>query len=59
MVYLLTFVTMVLTLRRMSQRKKLEKMKGSVNTEAGYELGRGYKQRQKYMPLAEDSPSFR
>jgi len=61
-VYFLTFIVTVLTLRRASQKKKMNKMRDSMNMEAGYdrvELGGVYKQGRRYMPLAGESPSLR
>jgi len=61
-VYLLTFVVTILMLRRASHKKKLSKVRESMNMEAGYdrvELGSVYKQGRRYMPLAGESPSLR
>ncbi|KAE8449032.1 hypothetical protein EG329_008620 [Mollisiaceae sp. DMI_Dod_QoI] len=60
--YLLTFIITILMLRRASHKKKINKIRESLNMEAGYdrvEMGSMYKQGRRYMPLAGESPSFR
>lgn len=53
---------MVLMVRRASHKKKLNRVRESLNMEAGYdrvEMGSMYKQGRRYMPLAGESPQIR
>jgi len=61
-VYFITFIIVILMVRRASHKKKLERARSAISMEAGYgqnvELGTSYKPGagKAYMPIAADSP---